>query len=580
MDNDVVTYGKNGAPSALQIRATATATITNAVFRGNYGGGGAVTVESDTNNTATLTTNGCLSFSGNIPYNLQNRSATWTKNHSGACTGTIGNSASADISNPALLACGIPGRGNLNTSARYSLNSNCSLGASKANDIFWHIGEGANIEIVGNGYTISGGSGANFATFRSAVTSELDLENVAMDRVWLFSFGDLKAAYVSFTNVSTRAIWLDGEATLNNVLFKGNTTNRSNQATALMASSYFGGGKATLTNAIFRENVGTHASNPAYPINTLHGSYTPSARITLEGCVSFIDNTPSDKNYLASASVTDNSTGACADDVQIGEITAVAPEEAPASGGGMGDCFQALGNIGCVSRQDQEENAPPTMTVWHFDEASKGYQVLTITQPQVDAMAGEGLLAQTDDLQVAIYLVGPDCVYRDEAGLSHLISAECVAEQLTAAREGRSSAPLGSQRFIAVAKGPNFEGKVHVVYFDGSVGGRISGTVDVYIGRPGIALIDGLASAALESAWRPAAVIPQLARADGSLVHVVGVGDTVNAIALAYGVSPAQIIALNNLPYGGRWIFPGQELLIRRPGINPNPASAGSAAGP
>ena len=58
-------------------------------------------------------------------------------------------------------------------------------------------------------------------------------------------------------------------------------------------------------------------------------------------------------------------------------------------------------------------------------------------------------------------------------------------------------------------------------------------------------------------------VQPQPARADGSIVHVVQAGDTVNAIALAYRLEPSVIVERNQLAGGGRWIYPGQELTIR-----------------
>ena len=58
-------------------------------------------------------------------------------------------------------------------------------------------------------------------------------------------------------------------------------------------------------------------------------------------------------------------------------------------------------------------------------------------------------------------------------------------------------------------------------------------------------------------------VSPQPARADGSIVHVVKEGDTVNAIALAYRIDPSVIVERNELAGGGRWIYPGQELVIR-----------------
>ena len=62
-------------------------TMTNAVVRNNvYAGGALVT------HTGSLTTNGCLTFSGNLPYNV---AGSWTDNSTGACSGTIANTDTA-----------------------------------------------------------------------------------------------------------------------------------------------------------------------------------------------------------------------------------------------------------------------------------------------------------------------------------------------------------------------------------------------------------------------------------------------------------------------------------------------------
>lgn len=57
-------------------------------------------------------------------------------------------------------------------------------------------------------------------------------------------------------------------------------------------------------------------------------------------------------------------------------------------------------------------------------------------------------------------------------------------------------------------------------------------------------------------------VQPQPPQPDGSIVHIVQPGDTMDAIAYAYGVSRQQILDLNGLT-SGRFIFAGQELKIR-----------------
>ncbi|MXX50003.1 MAG: LysM peptidoglycan-binding domain-containing protein, partial [Chloroflexi bacterium] len=60
-----------------------------------------------------------------------------------------------------------------------------------------------------------------------------------------------------------------------------------------------------------------------------------------------------------------------------------------------------------------------------------------------------------------------------------------------------------------------------------------------------------------------APVQPQAPQPDGSIIHVVREGDTLSAIAVAYRVRQLDIIVNNQLEHMGRWIYPGQELLIR-----------------
>jgi len=59
-------------------------------------------------------------------------------------------------------------------------------------------------------------------------------------------------------------------------------------------------------------------------------------------------------------------------------------------------------------------------------------------------------------------------------------------------------------------------------------------------------------------------VVPQGERPDGSIVHVVRPGDTIDSIAVAYRMTRADILARNNIP-DPRIIRVGQEILIREP---------------
>jgi LysM repeat protein len=55
-------------------------------------------------------------------------------------------------------------------------------------------------------------------------------------------------------------------------------------------------------------------------------------------------------------------------------------------------------------------------------------------------------------------------------------------------------------------------------------------------------------------------------RPDGSIVHEIGYGQSLWAIALAYGVTGDQLRAWNNLPEGSSEIYAGGKLLVRLPG--------------
>ena len=598
-NNDPSAYGKARSGSALRV-AGGTATVEKAVFRDNYGGGGAITVENWASNTGSLTTKGCLLFSGNVPYDVQVKSGSWTKSHSGTCTGKIGNGHNAVIAAPALTACGLPARGNLDKSATYVMSKHCKLLTTKANDPYWDIPEGATIKIKGNGYTIGGGGGSNFAWLRVADNATLELENVALDRIWLHVFGDIEAKDTTFSNAPTRAIWLEGGADLERVLFRGNTTGRENQATALMAASYFNDGEATIKNSAFKDNSGTHASSPSYTLNT----HSSTASITLEGCITYSGNTPSDKNYLASANITDNSTGACGAAVVLGHRSAApyhgydydydrraddgddagagddGPSRDPLSRyiGRMEGCFQRLGMLAILCRY--RHNGVMALEVWKVHADSTGSLAMWLNQTQFDGRERESLVASTADGRLAVYLVNGECTKRDEHGEHpRIANVDCVAAKLRWLREGGGN-PLGRFKYIAVAKGPTNQGKVHTIYLDNSLAGTVIGTFEVYIGEPGVvASAPAKDSAAIETPaqqtkteTQPANAQPavniakramrQARNLDGSQWHVVQPGDTLSGISSAYIVGMRQIMEMNDLADANK-IMAGEALLIK-----------------
>jgi hypothetical protein len=68
-------------------------------------------------------------------------------------------------------------------------------------------------------------------------------------------------------------------------------------------------------------------------------------------------------------------------------------------------------------------------------------------------------------------------------------------------------------------------------------------------------------------------VVPQNARDDGSIVHIVSAGDTIDSIAVAYGKTRSDILELNPGISDPRFIRLGQEIIIATPGPN-RPAAA------
>lgn len=207
-------------------------------------------------------------------------------------------------------------------------------------------------------------------------------------------------------------------------------------------------------------------------------------------------------------------------------IVSFAVAEASGSTIAMGGAFQRLGAIGLIYRKyDPELN----IEIWGITPESEGLFLLRVTQSEIDA--AQDLVASSPDGRAAVH-----------------VGAE-------------------PERNVTISLGPSPEGKVHHVVLANGLDGAVISTFDTEGGPPGV-----LTSSTISTITRdvPAAappvspaVVPQAARADGSIIHTVRAGDTVNTIAQAYGVNPQAIIERNQLTDGGRWIYPGQELIIR-----------------
>lgn len=176
-------------------------------------------------------------------------------------------------------------------------------------------------------------------------------------------------------------------------------------------------------------------------------------------------------------------------------------------------CERMLGGIGSICVVAAPERA---LEIWGAGPFARARYLLRVTQREVDAVAPGQQVARSDDGRIAMRVE----------------------------RDGH----------ITLSMGPDEEGKVHHVTLEHTLSGRIISSAVSYDGPPGE-----------ETRARPVAitaVIPQPAQESGSILHVVQPGDTLGAIAHAYGVDLEEIIERNAIA-NRSLIHVGQELLIR-----------------
>ena len=227
-------------------------------------------------------------------------------------------------------------------------------------------------------------------------------------------------------------------------------------------------------------------------------------------------------------------------------------------------CFQPLGAIGLICRREDGERI---LEILSIDANSIGQMALRLPYEVIDSHPTQGLVTSALEGRLRLQLIGPDCVRRDEHGHEpRVISAECIGNQLNWL-SAVGAQPLGNERYVAISMGPSPDNKTHHVIFDNSVAGNVIGTVDTFGPMPPVAAPTADEAPATATATSPLAPFAQSqpALADGSIVHVVQPGDTVYAIALAYGVSPTAIILRNGLADRGSHIVIGQTLVISDP---------------
>ena len=304
-DNFLASRSDSGDGVAIHVTANATVALSNAVARNSRYSGGALVVR----DSGSLTATGCLSFSGNVPYNVV---GTWTDNSSGACSGTIGNGDSAVIDPPEIMTCGLPAAGTLDQSATYTMTADCDLSPSGADrSQMWQISDGVEINIIGNGYSLIGGSvgsgfpfnDATFLLIRTAGNSILNLENLVMDSIRPEIYGALRATHIAYKNARNHGFYVAGNAEFTCALFENNLRKSGEvSGNTLTNLTRYGDGAVTFTHSVFRDSVGGSAV-----LSSFQG-----APITLSGCISFNQIAPTSLNPGSSAEhITFDSTGSC-----------------------------------------------------------------------------------------------------------------------------------------------------------------------------------------------------------------------------------------------------------------------------
>ncbi len=498
-------FGVNGG--ALNLADGYSVTLNNAVFRKVRVNGVVV------HQGGTLTTTGCLVFYGSPAYDVihsgvWNGGGTWSDSSTERCSSdTIGNGGKVLSPAPPLLGCRMPASALIDGNVTWTLTGDC-VGLGE----YFFIGEGATLRIRGNGFRLYGNPTSN-TQFYVGAGATLEMDNLVLDSIRLWSYdGNVTVTRAEMHNTSpTALVNYGGRVSFSNMRFENNT---GSFVSLLYGSKSFARDSVTTFRDVsFYNNTGG---------NSMLLVDQGGATLNLDGCIVFEGNTSPEFTAANGATVNDN-RGSCEDPPLLGPVGPIFFEPNwPGAGENalQADCFQRLGAIGLVCRVKREPG--PTIEVWGVSPESRGYFILGVMQPQVNALRPAGLVACSADGRVAVR------VHRD--------------------------------RNVTISMGPAPDGKTHHVTMQGHLAGPVIGTVDTFNGRPcdPLALLPAAATPALARA-----VTAQIPQADGSIVHVVQEGDTLHAIALAYRLEPAWIIERNALADGGRWLVPGQALQLR-----------------
>jgi len=275
--------------SVMSARRGGRLTLNNAAFLANWLGGGAVTVLEG----GRVTISGCLSEIGNIPRFVK---GSFGNSSTGECTGTVGNGHTLTITVAPPDACGMPVSGEVRRNAVYTLTATCTLTGHL------YIKEGRQVTINGNGNEING----NFIILTGA-GARLTINDVTFrGGPRIINYARLEGRLVTFTEGTNYAVQSRGGV----VYFQKLRVKDYNVPRVYVLLAYNANRRGYVNmfihNAIFDGVI----SNPSLATLFALGRV---GRISLSGCVSFINNTV---NTVAQTGgeIVDNSTGDCPTD--------------------------------------------------------------------------------------------------------------------------------------------------------------------------------------------------------------------------------------------------------------------------
>ncbi len=279
--------GFNNA-SVLEVRGSSALAMQNVAFVDNSRGSAAVKI---VGGSAAVTAAGCFTYVANYPRTVR---GSWTDNSTGQCNGPLGNGYQLAIPRAQRASCGFPAGGYLDSNVSFTLSDNCQLGRQL------HITEDITVTINGNGYRIRGNAAGR--PIQVAEGARVNLNNVILDGVRFINYGQIEGQLLVITGTAERALYNYGAVNFNQLLLRDldHTSRAFNNA--VIADYDYGRGGIDLRDSIFM-NVNNGSS-----VATL---WAWGATINLNGCVSFINNSPSNIRTDQGGSVNDNSSGPC-----------------------------------------------------------------------------------------------------------------------------------------------------------------------------------------------------------------------------------------------------------------------------